>query len=307
MARTGNSGGSVELTEGTDPADAVQLLSDAAREAGNVLGAGGAPVDTFNRYLAWAAAQERLLGNLLTQREIERLLTTRRYWAIQAMDPIAYGATMSDLIALEVNGRIAAFNSAKADLEGEIGIWHVQSVDSTFPEDLHAVVVDTNVLMRSKGKLADADWPALSGTHPTQSIAITIPAVVVEELDDLKHSNGKMTVDGEAHDRKWLATLALGWLQRTFPSDERRTLIREATIGESGAIPRLYAVLMSEPLDHVALPKADSEIIDTAFRLRPLAKSVTLVSYDTHMVFAARHLGLRAALPPEPAEGAATL
>ncbi len=44
------------------------------------------------------------------------------------------------------------------------------------------------------------------------------------------------------------------------------------------------------------------EIIDNALRLAPLAKTVTLASYDSHMIFAARHLGLRAHKLRESAE-----
>lgn len=238
----------------------------------------------------------------LEPRPVERLLTTRRYWTIQSMDPIAYGASLTALITLELNARMAAFEHGKVALESDIAVWNVPSMPGTFPEHLHAVVVDTNVLMRHKGDLTVLDWPAIAGT---QSIAITVPAVVVAELDDLKHSNGKMTFGGVAHDRRWLATLALGWLERAFPGVDRRTLIRKAEIGQGGPIPQLYAVLQSDPLDHIGLAKPDSEIIDNALRLTALAKSVTLASYDSHMIFTARHLGLRAyKLPEDPEQSA---
>lgn len=70
--------------------------------------------------------------------------------------------------------------------------------------------------------------------------------------------------------------------------------MRPAGTGESGPVAQLYAVLLSEPLGHMPLPKADSEIIENALRLTSLAKSVTLASYDSHMIFTARHLGLSA-------------
>ncbi len=292
----------VSLNEGTNPTAAVQVLSNAAMQAGNVLGTSASAIDLFNHYLAWATTQERSLANMFPQREVERLLTTRRYWTIQTMDPIAYGAALRDLIHLEVNARVTAFNAAKEALESEIAVWNPAATESSFSEQLHAVVVDTNVLMRSKGAPTTTDWSALAGTRPTQSLAITIPAVVIEELDDLKHSNGKMTFDGESHDRRWLATLALRWLQNLFPSDGQRAVIREAAMGAAGPIPQLYAVLMFDPLDHISLPKPDSEIIDTALRLQPFAKSVSLVSYDAHMIFTARHLGLRASMPQEEAD-----
>ncbi len=264
-----------------------------------MLGAGGTAIDMFNGYLAWAVAQERMLAGSFPDREVERLLTTRRYWTIQNMDPIAYGASLTALITLELNARMEALEHGRAALENEIAVWNVSSTPGTFPEHLHAVVVDTNVLMRHKGELTGLDWPAIAGTHPTQSIAITVPTVVVAELDDLKHSNGKMTFGGVAHDRRWLATLALGWLERAFPGVDRRALLRDAAIGDNGPIPQLYAVLQSDPLDHVGLAKADSEIIDNALRLTALAKSVTLASYDNHMIFTARHQGLRAYKLPE--------
>lgn len=294
----------VSLRAGTDPSSAARMLLDAAREAGNVLGAGGSAIELFNRYLAWATAQERMLAGSFPESEVERLLTTRRYWTIQAMDPIAYGAALTGFVTLELNARTAEFEREKDSLERAMALWNVVSTPRTFAEHLHAVVVDTNVLMRHKGEMTQLDWAAIAGTHPTQSIAIVVPAVVVAELDDLKHSNGTMTFGGVAHQRRWLATLALGWLERTFPGVERRALIRNAEMGDRGPVTQLYAVLQSDPLDHVALPRADSEIIDNALRLSPLAKTVTLASYDTHMIFTARHLGLRAHKLPEAPEKA---
>lgn len=284
----------VSLRGGARPADAVQALANAAREAGNVLGTGGLAIDIFNGYLAWAAAQERLLAAAFPEREVERLLTTRRYWTIQNMDPIAYGSSLSSFIALELNARVAALDAERLALEREIAVWNVPGTFSAFGEHLHAVVVDTNVLMHHRGELLGLDWPTISDTHPTQSIAITVPAVVVAELDDLKHSNGKMTIGGVAHDRRWLATLALGWLDRTFTGVDRRALLRPAAMGDSGPVAQLYAVLLTEPLGHIPLAKADSEIVENAMRLTALAKSVTLASYDSHMIFTARHLGLSA-------------
>ncbi len=289
----------VSLRPGVDPVSASRVLADAAREANNVLGTGGTPIDLFNGYLAWAVAQERLIAGSFPEREVERLLTTRRYWTIQNMDPAAYGASLTSFITLELNSRIATFDAERAALGADLAVWNVPSMPGTFAEHLHAVVVDTNVLMRHRGNMTELDWPTIAGTHPTQSIAVTIPETVVAELDNLKHSNAKMTFDGVAHDRRWLATLALGWLDRTFPDVERRALIREAATSEIGPVTQLYAVLLSDPLGHVSLPKPDSEIIDNALRLSPLAKSVTLASYDSHMIFTARHLGLRAFHLPE--------
>lgn len=249
----------VSLRGGANPAAAAQVLANAAREAGNVLGAGGPAIDLFNGYLAWAAGQERLLAGAFLEPEIERLLTTRRYWTIQNMDPIAYGSSLSSFIALELNARVAALEAERLALEREIAVWNVPSTFSAFAEHLHAVVVDTNVLMHHRGELLGLDWPKIADTHPTQSIAITVPAVVVAELDDLKHSNGKMTIGGVAHDRRWLATLALGWLDRTFPDVDQRTLLRPARTGDSGPITQLYAVLLSEPLGHIPLPNNPGE------------------------------------------------
>ncbi|MDN4613184.1 PIN domain-containing protein [Leifsonia sp. F6_8S_P_1B] len=289
----------VRINEGVDPNAAIKLLADASREAGNVLGRGSAAIALFNDYLGWAASQERLLANAFPASEVRRLLTSQRSWTIQVMDPVAYGATLTDLIALELNERIGELQIAEEMLKREVAIWNVPSLDSSFPERLHAAVVDTNVLMRSKGAMPDLDWSALTDTRRGQSIAIAIPAVVIEELDTLKHANGKMEIDGESHDRKWLATLALGWLRRTFVSDFQRVEVRPFSRGESGPSSALYAVLMFESLHHRPLPKNDSEIIDTALSVRPFAKSVTLVSYDLHMVFRTRHLGVRAIVPPE--------
>jgi hypothetical protein len=282
----------VSLRNGVDPSVAVRLLVDATREAGNVLGAGGSAVDLMARYLRWTAAQERMFEGSFSRLDIERLLTTRRYWAIQATDS-ASTPFLAAFVTLELNARIEDFNHEIDVLERNAAIWNVPAAESTFAEHLHAVVVDTNVLMRHGGGVRDLDLANIAGTHPAQSVAITVPAVVVEELDRLKHANGKMTFDGVAHERRWLATLALGWLDRTFPGQDRRVPLRRSSASADLA-PAVYAVLMSDDPGRTPLSKADSEIIDSALRVGQFAKTVTLASYDSHMIFAARHIGLRA-------------
>ncbi len=282
----------IRLRSGTDPGAAVKLLADAAREAGNVLGAGGSAVDLTVRYLSWTAAQERMFTGAFSRPDIERLLTTRRYWAIQATDS-ASTPFLAAFVTLEVNARIEDFLHEKDALERNVAIWKVPSTQSAFAEHLHAIVVDTNVLMQHAGGVLELDLATIADTYPTQSIAITIPAVVVEELDVLKHANGKMTFGGVAHERRWLATLALGWLDRIFPAEERRVHLHRA-VAVAGVVPPLYAVLLSDEPGHTPLNKADAEIIDSALQLGSFAKTVTLASYDSHMIFAARHLGVRA-------------
>jgi hypothetical protein len=289
----------LNLRTGAGLAQSIDVLNEAARSGRDVVGAGGGGVALFNRYLEWASRQERMLASLVTRDELERILATKRYWTIQSLDPIAYGPALTDLITLEVNARVDEFEVEVSLLEAERDLWNVASQASTFGDHLHAVVVDTNVLMTHRTKLEQADWSAIAGKHRLQSIGIAIPSIVVDELDNLKHTNGKMMIDGVNHERRWLATQALGWLEGAFPGVEQRVLLRRAAMTGASPLPELYAVLTSEPLSHIRLPKADSEIISRALALVPIAKSVTIASYDTNMIFAARRLGLHAVKMPQ--------
>ena len=61
-------------------------------------------------------------------------------------------------------------------------------------------------------------------------------------------------------------------------------------------------MLILDDLDHVRLPSADAEILDQALAIQPFARTVTVASYDSNLIFMARQLGLRAHLFTESTE-----
>ncbi|MCU1471017.1 MAG: hypothetical protein JWQ39_2166 [Glaciihabitans sp.] len=289
----------LNLRSGIKVERTIETLAAAIQSARNVLGAGGSGVEHFNRYLLWASDQERMLASIMSREDLDRLLMTRRYWSIQSMDPISYGPALTSFISLEVNARIEGFEEEIVLLRASYDVWNIEIQQSSFGDHLHAVVIDTNVLMNYRDHLDQVDWSELAGTARTQSIGVAVPQVVVSELDNLKHVNGKMIVDGVAHEKRWLATLALGWLEWQFPDTSSRTLLRAAAMTPAGPTPELYAILVDEPLSHSRLARADSEIIARALNLRGVAKTVTIASFDSNLIFTAKRLGLHAVKMPD--------
>ncbi|MFE4950146.1 PIN domain-containing protein [Leifsonia sp. NPDC056665] len=288
----------IRLKPGATVDSALAALGEAKREANNVIGAGYTFRDLFAKYLEWAVNQERRLANAYGPVQIEMLIQTRRYWTIQSIAPDSYGPALSSFIQLELNDRIRQFESTIAALQRSKSTWNVQWAEAAFPEQLHAVVVDTNVFMRHATTIADLDWPAIIGRRPHESIGLVTLSVVIDELDSLKTASGDMTnVGGKTYSRRSLAQRALNHINATFTSDASRVLLREASLDPlKGAVPALQQMLILDDLEHTRLPSADAEIIDQALGIQSFARSATVVSYDSNLVFMARQLELGAHL-----------
>ncbi len=110
----------IKLALGGSPAQLSKLLSEAVIGLENVRGQSEA-IGLFNNYLEWASEQVRLFANLVREEEIDRLITTRRYWTLLTLDPSAVSRlTLRLLVDGEITQRIAyltaVHQSAKADL-----------------------------------------------------------------------------------------------------------------------------------------------------------------------------------------------
>ncbi|TFC06539.1 PIN domain-containing protein [Cryobacterium sp. MDB2-33-2] len=284
----------IRILNGNSPTRAVEVLREANRSAGDVFGRGVNVVDLNAGYLAWATAQERMLAGVFGQAEMNSFLTSPRYWALLA-DQLGDLPHVSGQIYLELNQRMEAMKRAWEEIEETIQLWKVPTSEATFGTDLHAIVLDTNVLLVHSTALGAVEWHDRAGINNVQALSLVVPSIVIDELDDLKTANHSMRINGEKREARSLARVALRFLSDSFVHRQRRV-----NLPESGDIPRQgaarFMTLQVDPLAHVSLPKADSEIVEQAIALQGYATSVTLASYDTNIVFSARNYGLKTIL-----------
>lgn len=290
----------VQLKPGTSAPAAIAALEGASRAASNVLGAGGVPVDRLNAYRPWSSQQIRSLSAHLTASSIDELIATGRYWVLQTLEPAAYGLpALGDLVDLELTACVAALDEAAQTLKTQADAWSEWRGSGIPGAPFHAVVLDTNVLLRHADELIEIEWNRGLNIFPHYAIALGVPMVVVEELDRLKDSNASMFIDGEKHATRTLARLALKSLDRIFQGGYMSSLIRHRGTTGANSFADLHAVLTVDDLSHSRLGDADLEIIDQALRLRPFTADVALATYDQSMIFRARSAGLKAFRPTD--------
>jgi hypothetical protein len=289
----------VQLLPGTTAATAIAVLEEASRTAKNILGVGGSPIEKLNAYRPWSSQQIRALSEQLTPAAIDQVIATPRYWVLQSIDPVAYGApALTDLIDLELNACINALESAVDGVRARLGDWgrFGWRPDSGQPGN-PAIILDTNVLLQHVHELLTIDWNAGVSVRRGVSLSLGVPMTVVEELDRLKLSTGTMRIDGEDVPRRTLAKRALNWLDETFPDRHFSNLIRSGAIVDGQPTSDLHAVLMVDDLRRDRLARPDLDILDDAIGLRPFVASVAVATYDRALTFRARSLELDAFRP----------
>jgi uncharacterized protein YqcC (DUF446 family) len=225
------------------------------------------------------------LGTYLGRAAVNRLVTTPRYWALLApgfLDPL----TLSQMVQWELAARMSDLLQEESALKRELGLWTNQP--GLGPGGAkHAIVLDTNVLLAHANHLDQVDW-ARRADHRDGDIALVVPSMVVDELDDLKMSDNRMKINNDFFQTRDLARRALRELDQLFCDG-----FRIATIGELGAGRRLHAILQVDELNTARLSRADSEILRQAQNTEAFARSVTVASYDHNILFTARNLRLR--------------
>lgn len=238
--------------------------------------------DQFNAYNAWATNHLRTLGACLPQAEVDRLITTRRYWALLGTSPGNYGSQLSNLIQLELSERVRDLWDAHEALRLEL---------RDTPQGSHVMaVLDTNVLMHHFDALTTHDWHETINERHLTSLIVWIPIAVVDELDRLKRDNAPFR---PGITRRSAARQALRTLDDLFYEPRRSVLVTEGRF-------RLQ-LLLDEP-GHVRATPMDAEIIDRALSLSAIAARTHLLTYDLGMSFKAKSAGLKVTLLQEPEE-----
>jgi hypothetical protein len=224
-----------------------------------------------------------MLQSRVTSGELDRLLTSPRYWATFA-NPIPVPSTVS-AVTEEVQYRARLMNEAAAVLTEATEAW--RPVDGDFT---NLVVVDTNFWVEQTGSFDAIDWHGLidsvngPGAPAMQDeLRLVVPMVVIDELDSLTH---KGTVRPKVIG-------ATRWLYKHLGgAPSRPATLAEAT-NARGVV---TAQLVFEPHAYTRLPNNDDEIVETAVRLRDFLghppRQVFFLTYDAGAAFRAGHAGL---------------
>lgn len=252
-----------------------EVLSEIRGSAANLSGAGHNADELIPHYLKWAVDAGRLARGVLSTTDLERLVLTRRYWAIDANG--GQSPVTAHSLSEEIQARVADLEAAIASLDVRLGSWS-SGARASIP-----VVVDTNVWMNPKFTSATADWHTQLGEQigRMDDLVLVVPSIVVDELDNLKRD----------HKARTQARLALKYLYDLLaPTVELSAPLRPSADGVGDVILRW----LPDPRPHMRLSIADDELVDRAVTLSAfLGREVHFVTYDTNAAFRAHAVDLR--------------
>lgn len=263
-------------------------LRDAATAGGNRLSGTGDEV--IVGYLEWVSHQVRSLQGLVGPGDLDRLLTSRRYWATLD-NPIATSTTVQSVLT-EIEHRIARMRSVADAVDAEVTRWHPSTKNTDF------VVADTNVWLNIDGSLSAVDWRGLVDDNEGDSyssgeeLRIVLPMLVVDELDNLGHR-------GDLRPKVNGVTRYLYGLLGSDPTTAG--VVRAKRDGTADVTIRL----LFDPVGHERLANSDDELIDRTVVLRaflgiPSARMFFL-THDAGAAFRATNAGLMTRLLKTPA------
>ena len=255
------------------------LLRDAATAGTNGLSGQGDTI--IVNYLEWVGSQVRMLQGVLTPHDLDRLLTTPRYWA--TLDNPIPTSTIVSAVMDEVQHRVRLLRAAADAVDGEVRAWRPQGKHTDF------VVPDTNFWVNVRDDLGTLDWHRLlegadGRSYPSgEEIRIVVPMLVIDELDGLSHKGDKR--DKVSGVNKYLYGL-LG-------DDPGITqTVRPGTGGHGDVTMQL----LFEPLGHTRLPNSDDELVERVVVLRDFmalaARRVFFLTYDGGAAFRSTNAGL---------------
>lgn len=271
---------------GTDRDNLLSALRNARQDASNLQGVG--PKSAHTRlldYLDWVSDTARLLHGQVSDRDLERLILTRRYEqlfsAVGTLANLLDERVLNGLVALELGQRVDAFNEAITAIETQVQRWQPYG---------NFVVPDTSFFIQHEQKLEKVEFGPVLNVWQSP-VNLLVPIVVVDELDALKESRDRRV--------RWRAGYTLAVLDRLFDKTSGRARLRAAPSiapapGKQSSS-EITVELLFDPPGHQRLPIADDEIVDRALTIEPLAsRRVTLLTYDTGQSMRARAAGLQA-------------
>lgn len=252
----GPSGMTISPLPGVDTGTITEALRNAARSAENERGKGGLPVERFNNYQRWATEHADRLSGLMRAPDVDKLITTRRYWLLQSIDPTAHG-DIGQLVDAELTGRIRDFDQALLQLDRHQHRWAARRG--------LVIVPDTNVFLHHDEYFDTLPWKTLVQGGISAGVHLVIPMLIVEELDRAKTKAKNITVnDRNLEAQRTRARLTLRKLDEIFSGDPIPA--QPLVVGT----PDLSIELLFDDLQHERLTDNDAEIIDRARALQDL-------------------------------------
>lgn len=244
----------IRLLPDVRPAHVLEALQQLGMGLQNVLNSS----HILDEYFRWVDTAHRQLAGLLVPAQVEGLVESPRYWALLQLrdkDP----ARLYQLITREAEATQRVFAEMATELETLHRRWlrHIGLI----------VVPDTNVFLHHPRTFDYVCWPEAAGTGSI--VHLVVPLVVINELDRHKRTNNKTR-----------ARETLRRLNDYLPQPDATV---DLPTREEGRQPTTLEVLV-DPLDHVRLPDADSEIVDRALYVAELSgRQVAVATLDTGM------------------------
>ena len=167
----------VAMSPGIKRGELVKTLTHVHMELGNIHGKTRVLSEYPAHFLEWVDESVRMLRFQLPSAEIDRLLLTRRYWAIQG----AQGFESAKLAQTEIDDRTAALGEAIEWLEATTRKWNAA------PGPL--VIADSGFFCNHTEKIRGIPFADILELRE-EPIRLMLPMVVLDGLDGLKqHSN----------------------------------------------------------------------------------------------------------------------
>jgi hypothetical protein len=253
----------------------TKTLTAVRTELGNVRGKTAQSSEYPMQYLAWVNDSVRMLRHQLPSAEIDRLLLTRRFWAIQS----AQGFESAKLAETEIDDRTAAL--------GRTIEWLIEADQKWKHTPGRLVVADSGFFCNHVNKIRDLPFADILDLREVP-VRLMLPMVVLDELDGLKQHHNDHA--------RWRAGHTLGVLDEILDKDGAGTLRNEDYMPlHTGGIPsgRVSVEVFFDPPGHRRLPINDDDIINRALAIQAEAeRDVTFWTFDTSQSTRAKFRGL---------------
>lgn len=253
------------LTNAIDALRAIRYALEDARTAG--------PQDPLLAYQRWSNEAARRLSYPFESDDVERLILTRRHWALQGVFSSGVG-DIRNLVHVEVEDRRRVLDNLLEDYEEINRCWPAAEVTLVAP--------DTNMYLHKKRPFDEIEWSKASGGD---SVRLIVPELTVRELDRQK-TYGKNVPVTEGSDER-------------VPTRARSTVFKlrgymSSPVAANPIRTRLEVEFLTNPLDHERLHDPDSEFIDRLLAMQRLVgQGVLVATADTGMKLIAEVNGLQ--------------
>jgi hypothetical protein len=267
------------------PGTRVQVraaLLEAARATSDVRGS-QTNLDLFNAYFLWAANQVRALRGMISSSDLDRLVTTRRYWAMYGRNVADFGSSVRTTIEDEMFAREEALREEVQVFDRNDSKWgHGEAL---------IVVPDTTVFVHHGYDFPEVEWHDVLGQRSNVEILLTVTMAAVRELDAKKLSRDN-SAQGQAV-RKGVHG-ALRRIEELFAWNDAKTPFITPPKHPGGREADVVTALLIDDLDHIPAADADGEMIGRGLALLPYSGRAMLVTFDLNQTFRARAAGLEA-------------